>query len=367
MRKLNPKNEAVKHRYLGWLEEAQGHDRKTADLAAAALHNFEVSTGFRDFAAFHRQQAIKFKRDLRDAINPKTKKPLAKATVYSRLKAVQKFFSWLADQPGYKSRLHRPDFEYFNMTDNEGRMAKASRERPFPSVDQVRTVVLSCPSDTPIEKRDRALIAFTLLTGARISALASFQLQHLDLENRCIFQDGRDVQTKRRKTFPTFYFPMGEDLVAIMTEWVAFLEQDQQFGPCDPLFPATESSLDDKGLFRAAHLSRRHWQQSGSIREIFRLRFKAAGLPYFNPHSLRKTIMQEAYRRKLDLEALKAWSQNLGHEDTKTTIDSYGPVSRNRQAEILAGHTIAGERLSQGEPSPEEIRRVLDHLNRSVS
>ena len=365
MKKFNPKNEAVKHRYLSWLEEAQGRDRKTADLAAAAIHSFEESTKFRDFRDFHREQAIKFKRDLREATNPKTKKPLAKATVYSRLKAVQKFFSWLADQPGYKSRLHRPDFEYFNMTDNEGRMAKASQERPFPSADQVRKVVLSCPAETPIEKRDRALITFTLLTGARISALSSFQLRHVDLENRCVIQDARDVQTKHRKTFPTFFFPMGEDLVAIVAEWVAFLEQEQKFGPCDPLFPATESCLDERGLFGAANLSRRHWQQSGSVRDIFRKRFEAAGLPYFNPHSLRKTIMKEAYRRKLDLEALKAWSQNLGHEDTKTTIDSYGPVSRSRQAELLS-KAVELPSSPAGPPSLETIRQVLDYLGKKA-
>ena len=367
MRKLNAKNEPVKHRYLAWLEEAQGRDRKTADMAAAAIHVFEQSTGFRDFKNFHREQAIKFKRDLRDATNPQTKKPLAKATIYSRLKAVQKFFSWLADQPGYKSRLYRPDFEYFNMTDNEGRMAKASRERPFPSVEQVRHVILTAPSETPIEKRDRALIAFALLTGARISALASFQMRHLELENRCVFQDGRDVQTKRRKTFPTYFFPMGKDLVEIVIDWFGYLSSEHKFGPCDPLFPATECGLNDQGLFEAGNISRRHWQQSGSIRDIFRHRFKAAELPYFNPHSLRKTIMQEAYKRDLSIEELKAWSQNLGHEDTKTTIDSYGPVSRNRQAEILAGQSITSEALADGAPSPDEIRRVLDHLNRNVS
>ena len=367
MRKLNVKNEPVKHRYLAWLEEAQGRDRKTADMAAAAIHVFEQSTGFRDFKNFHREQAIKFKRDLRDAVNPKTKKPLAKATIYSRLKAVQKFFSWLADQPGYKSRLHRPDFEYFNITDNEGRMAKASRERPFPSVDQVRQVVLSSPSGSPIEKRDRALIAFTLLTGARISALASLQLQHLDIESRCVFQDARDVRTKHRKTFPTYFFPMGEELIRIIAEWVDYLQDVERFGPCDPLFPATKNDLNDKGFFEASGLAREHWKQSGSIRDIFRSRFKAAGLPYFNPHSLRKTIMQEAYKRKLDLEALKAWSQNLGHEDTKTTIDSYGPVSRHRQAEILADQSITSEAPGSETPSPEEIRRVLDHLKQNAS
>jgi hypothetical protein len=32
---------------------------------------------------------------------------------------------------------------------------------------------------------------------------------------------------------------------------------------------------------------------------------------------------------------LKAWSQNMGHDSVLTTIGSYGPVSSERQAEII--------------------------------
>src|SRR5208337_3706129 len=34
-------------------------------------------------------------------------------------------------------------------------------------------------------------------------------------------------------------------------------------------------------------------------------------------------------------EELKAWSQNLGHEDVMTTLRSYGEVPSSRQAEII--------------------------------
>jgi hypothetical protein len=70
---------------------------------------------------------------------------------------------------------------------------------------------------------------------------------------------------------------------------------------------------------------------SRSFREACRL----AGLPYFNPHSLRNTLVQIAYDRKLDAEAFKAWSQNLGHENCLTTFSSYGTIPPTRQAEIM--------------------------------
>ncbi len=43
-------------------------------------------------------------------------------------------------------------------------------------------------------------------------------------------------------------------------------------------------------------------------------------LPYFHPHSLRKTLGRLGGRIATTPEALKAWSQNLGHEKVLTTL-----------------------------------------------
>lgn len=62
------------------------------------------------------------------------------------------------------------------------------------------------PHQTDIEKRNRALIAFALLTGAQDSAIASMKLKHVDLIENCVNQDPREVNTKFSKTFNTFFF-----------------------------------------------------------------------------------------------------------------------------------------------------------------
>jgi hypothetical protein len=77
------------------------------------------------------------------------------------------------------------------------------------------------------------------------------------------------------------------------------------------------------------------------VRAIFKEAFQRAGLPYFNPHSFRNTLVQLAYELKLNAEQFKAWSQNLGHEQCLTTFSSYGTLPPHRQAEIIRG---AGER-----------------------
>jgi integrase len=270
-----------------------------------------------------------------EQINPATGKPLAKASVHARLMTVKAFFTWLAGQPRYKSRLTYSDADYFNPSNNDTRIAKAARERPIPSIEQIRHVLTCMPSETEIEQRDRALIAFTLLSGARDNAIASMSLKHVDFASRTVFQDAREVRTKNAKTFTSTFFPVGRDIEAIVGDWIGFLTGGKLFGPDDPVFPATKVELNDAGLFQSAGLDRKHWRDAGAIRRIFRQAFEAADLPYFNPHSLRKTLTILGERRCETPEQFKAWSQNLGHEHVLTTFTSYGAVPSPRQAEIM--------------------------------
>jgi hypothetical protein len=50
------------------------------------------------------------------------------------------------------------------------------------------------------------------------------------------------------------------------------------------------------------------------------------------------------YAMTLDLspEAMKAWSQNLGHADVLTTFTSYGSVPRHRQGELIRAAGVVG-------------------------
>ncbi|MCF6321998.1 MAG: hypothetical protein L3J32_09555 [Rhizobiaceae bacterium] len=210
MSKHNPKNERIKHQYLAYLEEAQRLSVKSADIAAAAIADFEKSTRHKDFAAFHIEQARKYKRDLSGLISSKTKRPLAVATIHSRLLAVKAFFFWLAGQPGYKSRVSYSDCEYFNPSANDSHIANARRQRSAPSLEQVTHTLFQMPFETDIEKRNRALVAFALLTGARADALASLKITNVDLQKRFVYQDARTVK-------PSFARPQKQHFSRLVT------------------------------------------------------------------------------------------------------------------------------------------------------
>jgi integrase len=335
MKKHHPVNERIKRKYFAYLKEAKRHGEPTVDAAAKALNRFEVYTKFKDFKAFHFQQAIAFKRHLAEQKGQRSGEKLSKATLLATLTQLKRFFQWLAWQPGYKSRVQYADAEYFNLSDKDTRIATAKRQQKFPTLEQIKHVLNKMPVGNEIERRNRALVAFTLLTGARDSAIASLKLKHMDLIAGCVNQDAREVKTKFSKTFSTFFFPVGEEVQEIVTEWVSYLRNEKLWGNDEPLFPATRVALGPDRQFTPAGLTRNHWSNATPIRTIFREAFISAGLPYFNPHSFRNTLGQLGEKVCKTPEDFKAWSQNLGHEKVLTTFLSYGEVTCQRQGEII--------------------------------
>lgn len=359
MPKANARNTRIKREYFDYLKEAQRRDEASIDQVAKAIARFEEATGHKDFRQFHREQAKAFKRRLDGEVNARTGKPLSRATVHSTLSALRAFFIWLAGQPGYKSRIAYADADYFNLSEKDVRIAKASREKPVPTLDQVHHVLASMPAATDIDLRNRALIAFALLTGARGAALASLKLRHIDLAQGCVHQDAREVRTKASKTFTTWFCPVGGDALRIVTEWCEHLRSRLLWGEGDPLFPKTLIGLGDQGGFKAVGLSREHWTGTGPIRAIYKDAFTAAGLPYFNPHCFRDTLVQLGERICTTPEEFKAWSQNIGHERVLTTLTSYGKVPAARQADLI-------RRLGQAKPTgdPAQVAALIGDLLR---
>jgi integrase len=193
---------------------------------------------------------------------------------------------------------------------------------------------------TDIERRNRALIAFTWLTGVRDGALASLKVKHVNIQQGWVNQDPREVKTKNSKAQVTTFFPIGPLAQQIVMEWVEFLLRDRLWSLDGPLFPKTAIEQGPDRQFHAAGLARTHWSNATAIRTIFREAFEAAGLPGYTPHSFRHTLAMLGERVCKTPEEFKAWSQNLGHEQVLTTFASYGEVATHRQAEIIKGLSI---------------------------
>ena len=124
------------------------------------------------------------------------------------------------------------------------------------------------------------------------------------------------------------------------------------------------STRFDAGTPRASPpSSSRRSSGAGPIRDAFKESFARAGLPSFNPHSFRKTLVRLAYELQLGPADLKAWSQNLGHDGVLTALKSYGELPAFRQKELIRAAVHAGEddavALRIGREMMLKVRNVL--------
>ena len=251
------------------MKEAKRFSESSLDGVAKAIHRFECYTRFRDFPQFHIQQAVALKADLAKQRHARTPAPLSKATLLSTLNALKAFFQWLAGQPGYKSRLKYVDAQYFNLSEKETRVAEARRDQRVPTVEQIRHVLETMPAGSEIEQRNRALIAFTLLTGARDGAIASLKLKHIDMTEGKLDQDARDVNTKFSKTFTTYFFPVGDNVCSIVAQWVEHLSAKKSSGDLMTHFPrytrCSRRKASIRGVGRSPDALEQCWANTGDI------------------------------------------------------------------------------------------------------
>ncbi len=195
MSKYCPENERVKRDYTFWLETSNGKQSATIDAALRAIERFEASTNWKPFRKFHIEQARSFRARLAEENNAKSK-PLSAATVTSTLKHLRNFFLWLSREPGFRSALNPNDANYFTPSEQDVRIATARRDKRVATLEEIRRVLALMPTATAIEKRNRAIIACAILTGARDGALASIRLKHIDMSAQTLFQDAREVRTR---------------------------------------------------------------------------------------------------------------------------------------------------------------------------
>lgn len=339
MRKINEENERVKRRYLQYLKTAKRKDSSTVQKAAEGILRFEASVNYTSFKKFHIEQAIKFHDRLNTEVSKVTGKPLAKSTIRTVLAANKGFIFWLADQSGYKSRIRHSDADYFNMDAKGARIASTSRETPYPSMEMARHAFSYMPEMTMIERRNKALYAFFMLTGARDGAVASLRIKHINTFDGCVYQDAREVRTKNAKTITTYFLPVDPEYLACFTAWVSDLKTDALFGPDDPLFPPPKVEARD-GEFQVTGLRRETYKNANAIRSVIKEAFTRADLPAFTPHAFRKTLVKWADTAYPTREGFKAFSQNIGHSSVVTTISAYCPVSTDRQAELIKQPTL---------------------------
>ena len=356
---IDIENVRAKRRFLTWLKEAEGHCDSTVLNVEKSINLYEEFTKGANFKAFNPDKAKAFKdwlikRQFRGKL-------IAITTYYSYVKNLRKFFLWLSGQTGYKNKI-RPDMVgYLKVTDKEERIATQATIRNYPPIEYVIKLANSILGDSEIDKRDRALIAFTLLSGMRDKAIVTLPLMCFDEVAFKIDQNPRQgVDTKYSKYIPSNIYKFDDKLLGYVTEWVKYLKS-KSFGSQAPLFPRSkkEQGRDNLSFEKSLKVEPIFWQSAGRMREIFKTRAKEAGLPYYAPHTFRHLAVNLALKHCKTGEEIKAVSQNFGHEHVATTLSSYGNYTPDRLSEIINKMNFSGKPLKAYDTKLEEIKKIL--------
>ena len=336
MTKSTYENEAIKREFFEQLKGARGFSKSSVRTHAEAINQWEVFTKNEDFSTYDKSKAVAFTEWLNDRPAKTKSGHISLVTQYNYLRRIKKFFVWLCDQAGCKSKIVTSDVDYLRLSKAEAQIARAGTTKKMPTFEDAKKIIEGIDGKTEIDMRDRALISFALITGARIFAIVSLKMKNFDKELKQIDQNpGDGVKTKNSKRILTTFFPIGwDEPEKYFMEWYEYLES-KDFRPDDPIFPITAGSfVDRESSYSKETVGQDPWVGTGAARKIFEKRCRNVGLPYFHPHSFRHLVVNLLSKKRLTEEEKRAISMNLGHENVGTTFGSYGYGSMSNESAV---------------------------------
>lgn len=266
---------------------ADGLKQTTLDWYAALLTPFierhepksltDVTTDdLRNYLVYLRSKDTRWEGDERERPGR-----LSPDTISAHTRALHKFWSWAAT-------------EY--QIANPMRSIKYPRKPPAkPKAISLEDVALlyAATGDDVIGARNRAILALLIDTGCRAGGLVGLRLEDVDIERR-----RATVTEKGDKTRTIFFTQWTAD---VLKEWI------------DQRQPAARHLFYNAETFQPLTVS--------GLRGILKRLAKRAGVTgRVNPHSFRHCFAREYLKNGGNLATL---SKEMGHRDTKTTIDHY--------------------------------------------
>jgi integrase len=365
-------NETMKKRFFDYMRDSGGYAENSVDTYEKAILRWQDFTGNEDFRLFNKKRAKEFKEWLKSRPGVDGDE-LSVSYRYNTIRKLKAFLKWLAKQDGYKNKIKVLEIDFLNLGKKETRQARQTNRRKTPTIEQVIEVIEAIEPETEVDRRDRALLCLTLLTGARISAITSLPMKAFDRDD-CVLDQNPDygVKTKYSNRITTAFFPLKyTKSKEHFLSWYDYLLNERGFGSGDPIFPATKIEQGEINIsyYSSGEVSNEFWAKSASARKIFAKRFEMAGVPYFHPHTFRHLVVKEFMRVPLTEEQKKAISQNLGHAHVSTTFGSYGygQIAEERQIELL--NEIDFEKAvvsASGKLSEEDLQKIAQIVKQNT-
>lgn len=260
---------------------------------------------------------------------------------------VREFFSWLALEDGFRSKIKSAHLEWLRLSRKDRKAAQAAPMKKHPSFEELERAVAAMPKDTAVQMRDRTVMIMLALTQGRDGALPGLPISALDVDKMVLTMKPNDGSaTKFSKLIETALLPFWPEMEKELAAYVDMLKTDLGFGPDDPLFPKTTMGQDENDRFAVTGLAKEPWANASPIRKIYREAFAAIGLDHRKPHAVRSTMASWAIDTNQPITVFKALSQNLGHDHIDTTLTSYAKLPVEKQVKLVRGLSLVGSAQS---------------------
>jgi len=207
--------------------------------------------------------------------------------------------------------------------------------------------ILAAPAETLPEQRAKAAACFLFLSGARVTAFVTLPTVAIDLSKQTVKQWTKlGVRTKNKKSATTHLLDLPYLLVEVQwwDDLVRSRGASMWFAHLEPGTGEIDSHVQHPGKYRDVRL-----------RTDFRRWCKRVGLKYYSPHKFRHGHVIHAVKLAADYADLKAISQNVMHESTRTTDEIYGRLSERDVGDRIAG-------LGVGKNRDFDLLRELERL-----
>ena len=257
-------------------------------------------------------------------------------TKRQKMVRVAEFFRWL-----FAKNLTAPviseALEVFLLTDKEKGLLSKREIREYPTLEEFNEMI-DFPVNSDVDRHDKALLCFLLLSAGRVDAVRTLPLGALNPKTLDLVQDPTEgVHTKRNKYIRSTLFRFNEQYLNIITDWLKFLIEEKKFKPTDPLFPKLEPSTENKTLYV---LSNEYYSSQNKINQIIAQRCKDKNIPPYSAHEFRHLAVDTAFRLARSGRDIKAISQNIGHTHLSTTLKQYANMQPQEYMQIIKGLTF---------------------------
>lgn len=193
----NSGNLILRYEYQLYLKQVEGFSTKTIIAIFRHIAQFDEYLQHVDYKSVLRDQVIAYKTKLENKLVTSDREQRSASTIVHSLINLKKFFQCLESKASVKLSCSGLG-DYFSPSRELSALASVpTKGHPIPTLEQMRLFITAMPDSSFIERRNRAIIALLMISGLRIDALLSLQIQHIDIENRSIFQDARIIKTKK--------------------------------------------------------------------------------------------------------------------------------------------------------------------------